>query len=166
MLYILDYQEQIRRMNEMVTVRKNMETMEMFYHDPQTGELWKSFFPKYTPANRGPKLLRPEPLPESLELQLKSCLTSPDETDSAGLGIELSATPKKWPEIISLLKKNSRNYRRSNFFIFLKYSGLLHPFSSLQEIGENPESCGTTRKDLKKIRRRAKFIKFKRFFGL
>ncbi|MDX1642307.1 MAG: hypothetical protein R3220_11450, partial [Balneolaceae bacterium] len=147
------------------TVRKNMETMEMFYHDPQTGELWKSFFPKYTPQDRGPKLLRPEPLPESLELQLKNCLTGSEEVDSMGLGIELSVQPKKWPEIVSLLKKNSSSYRRANFFIFVKYAGLIHPFSSLQEIGETPESCGFTRKDLKRIRRQVRFIKFKRFFG-
>lgn len=166
MLYVLDYQEQIRRTNEMVTVRKNMDTLEMFYHDPRTGDLWKSFFPKNTSKSRGPKLLRLEPLPESLELQLNNCLTSADETDSVGLGIELSADPTKWPEIISLLKKNSGNYRRSNFFLFLKYSGLLHPFSALEEIGETPETFKTTRKDLKKMRRRTKFIRFKRFFGL
>lgn len=166
MLYVLDYHEQIRRTNEMVTVRKNMERLEMFYHDPITGELWKSFFPKYTSANRGPKLLRPEPLPETLEVQLKNCLTSPNEEDSVGLGLELSANPKKWPEIVSLLKKNGKSYHRANFFLFLKYSGLLHPFSSLEEIGETPGSCEITHKNLKRIRRRAKFIKFKRFFGI
>lgn len=165
MLYILDYKEQIRRTNEMVTVRKNIETLEMYYHDPQTGELWKSFFPRNSQNSRGPKLLRPEPLPESLELQLESCLTSNEETDPMGLGIELSAEPKKWPEIITLLKKNSSIYPRSNFFIFLKYSGLLKPLASLDELGEKPETIGTTQKELKKIRRQTKYIKFRRFFG-
>lgn len=165
MMYILDYKEQIRRTNEMVTVRKNIETLEMYYHDPQTGELWKSFFPRHSPKNRGPKLLRPEPLPESLELQLESCLTSTEEADPMGLGIELSAEPEKWAEIITLLKKNSSNYHRSNFFIFLKYSGLLKPLASLDELGEKPETIGTTKKKLKRIRRQIKFMKFKRFFG-
>ncbi len=165
MLYILDYKEQIRRTNEMVTVRKNMETFEMYYHDPRTGELWKSFFPKYSPKNRGPKLLRPEPLPENLELQLESCLTSSEETDSIGLGIELSAHPNQWPEIINLLKKNSSTYHRSNFFLFLKHSGLIQPLHSLSELGKTPESIGTTIEEMKRMRRQAKFIKFKRFFG-
>lgn len=165
MLYILDYKEQIRRTNEMVTVRKNVEALEMYYHDPRTGDLWKSFFPKLTPKKRGPKLLRLEPLPETLELQLESCLTSNDEANSVGLGIELSANPQKWPEIVTLLKKNSSTYHRTNFFIFLKYSGLLNPFSALNELGETPETIGATRKELKKIRRRTRFIKFKRFFG-
>lgn len=166
MLYILDYKEQIKRTKEMVTVRKNMETLEMYYHDPQTGKLWKSFFPRHSSKSRGPKLLRQEPLPNSLELQLKNCLTSSEETDSMGLGIELSANPKKWPEIVNLLKENSSNYRRSNFFLFLKHSGLLKPFSSLNELGESPETVGIDQNKLKKLRRRAKFIKFKRFFGL
>jgi hypothetical protein len=142
-----------------------METLEMFFHDPYTGELWKSFFPRNSPMNRGPKLLRLEPLPESLEMQLERCLTSNEEADSMGLGIELSANPEKWPEIITLLKKNSSNYHRSNFFIFLKYSGLLKPLASLDELGEKPETIGTTQKELKRLRRQAKFIKFKRFFG-
>lgn len=165
MLYILDYKEQIRRTNQMVTVRKNMETFEMYYHDPQAGELWKSFFPKYSTKNRGPKLLRPEPLPENLELQLESCLTSTEKTDSIGLGIELSAHPNQWPEIIALLKKNSSSYHRSNFFLFLKHSGLLHPLTSLRELGKTPETIGSTLKGLKRIRSQAKIIKFKRFFG-
>lgn len=165
MMYILDYKEQIRRTNEMVSVRKNMDTLEMYFHDPHTGELWKSFFPRHSHKSRGPKLLRPEPLPESLELQLESCLTSNDEADAMGLGIELSATPEKWPEIITLLKKNSSQYRRSNFFIFLTYSGLLKPLASLNELGEKPENIGITQKELKRIRRQTKFMKFKRFLG-
>lgn len=165
MLYILDYKEQNRRTNKMVTVRKNMETFEMYYHDPSTGELWKSFFPKHTPDSRGPKILRTEPLPESLELQLKNCLTSPDEADSVGLGIELSAKPKQWAEIVALLKENSKTYHRSNFFLFLKYSGLLHPFATLEKIGKTSESSGFTKKELRRMRRQTKFVKFKRFFG-
>lgn len=166
MNYILDYKEQIRRTNEMVFVRKNMETLEMYFHDPRTGELWKSFFPRHSPKKRGPKLLRPEPLPESLELQLESCLTSNEETDPMGLAIELSSNPEKWLEIITILKKNSSNYYRTNFFIFLRYSGLIKPLASLHELGEKPETIGTTQKELMRIRRQAKFIKFKRFFGL
>ncbi len=166
MIYILDYKKQVRRINEMVTVRKDMETMEVFYHDERTGELWKSFFPRYTKTERGPKLLRPEPLPDSLEIQLENCLNSENESDPVGLGIELSVNPVKWHEIVNLLSKNRRNYRRSNFFTFLKHSRLLDPIESLNEIGLEPKIYGMTEAELKEIRKRTKFLKFKRFFGI
>ena len=65
-MYIIDNKKQIQRINEMVPLRKNMETYEVYYHDPSTGELWKSFFPKGYKAHQGPKLLRVDPLPKQL----------------------------------------------------------------------------------------------------
>lgn len=165
MIYVLDYKDQIRRINEMVAVRKDMETMEVYYHDTSTGELWKSFFPRYTKKNNGPKLLRPEPLPVSLEKKLEKCLNSEDKSDAVGLGIELSVNPEKWADIMALLKKNRRNYRRSNFFVFLKSSRLLDPIKSLSEIGQIPANFELTEKELKKLRRQAKFLRFRRFLG-
>ena len=95
-MYIINSKRQIERIRDMVPVRKDMETFEVFYHDPSTGELWKSFFPRGFKEHQGPKLLRPEPLPDNLELQLEICLNSPDDSDAIGLGIECSIKPEKW----------------------------------------------------------------------
>ena len=44
-MYVLDYHQQVKRINQMIPLRKNDKTFEVYYHDPQSGELWKSFFP-------------------------------------------------------------------------------------------------------------------------
>jgi 16S rRNA A1518/A1519 N6-dimethyltransferase RsmA/KsgA/DIM1 with predicted DNA glycosylase/AP lyase activity len=150
----------------MVPVRKNMDTFEVFYHDPATGELWKSFFPKGFKEHKGPKLLRPEPLPQSLELQLEICLNSPDDSDAIGLGIECSVKPEKWEEIINVLDKNRKKYLRSHLNTFIKHLGVLNPDDLFEEIELDLQKLGLEKELLSTLKKRAKRIKLKRFFRI
>lgn len=165
-MYILNNKRQNERIKDMVTVRKNMDTFEVFYHDPSTGELWKSFFPRGYKKHQGPKLLRPEPLPENLELQLEICLNSPDDSDAIGLGIECSVKPQKWEEIVEILDRNRNNYLRSHLSTFIKYLGILHPHESLKEIELDPQDVGMDKDKLTYLKKRARRIKFKRFLRI
>ncbi|MEX0723488.1 MAG: hypothetical protein WD053_06410 [Gracilimonas sp.] len=165
-MYILNNKRQIERIKDMVPVRKNMDTFEVFYHDPSTGELWKSFFPKGFKEHKGPKLLRPDPLPQSLELQLEICLNSPDDTDAIGLGIECSVKPQKWEEIIDILDKNRKKYLRSHLNTFIKHLGVLNSDDLFAEIELDPQKLGLEKELLTTLRKRAKRIKLKRFFRL
>ncbi|MEX0720311.1 MAG: hypothetical protein WD059_06565 [Balneolaceae bacterium] len=141
-----------------------MNTFEVYYHDPTTGELWKSFFPRGYNGNQGPKLLRPEPMPENLELQFEICLNSKDDSDAIGLGIECSVKPDLWVSILHKLDKNRNNYLRSNLYTFLKHLGVLDPAQSLSEIDLDPADYGLNEDALNKIQKKAKKLKLKRFF--
>lgn len=163
-MYIINNKRQIERIKDMVTVRKNMDTYEVFYHDPTTGELWKSFFPRGYKQHQGPKLLRPEPLPENLELQLEICLNSPDDSDAIGLGIECSVKPEMWEEIIHILDKNRKKYLRSHLSTFIKHLGILNPIESLKEIELHPEDLELDQEKLTALKKKARRIKLKRFF--
>lgn len=165
-MYILNNKRQLERIKDMVPVRKNMDTFEVYYHDPTTGELWKSFFPKGFKEHKGPKLLRPEPLPKSLELQLEICLNSPDDADAIGLGIECSVNPEKWPDIIEILDSNRKKYLRSHLNTFIKHLGVLNPEESLKEIQIQPSEAGLDKETLSSLTKKAKRIKLKRFFRL
>jgi len=143
-----------------------MDTFEVFYHDPATGELWKSFFPKGFKEHKGPKLLRPEPLPQSLELQLEICLNSPDDSDAIGLGIECSVKPEKWEEIINVLDKNRKKYLRSHLNTFIKHLGVLNPDDLFEEIELDLQKLGLEKELLSTLKKRAKRIKLKRFFRI
>lgn len=165
-MYIINNQKQIERIKDMVPVRKNMETFEVYYHDPTTGELWKSFFPRRYNKHEGPKLLRPEPLPENLELQLEICLNSPDDSDAIGLGIECSVNPAKWENIVFILDNNRKKYLRSHLNTFIKHLGILDPVESLKEIELSPEDAGLTEEKLNHLKKRARIIKLKRFFRI
>jgi hypothetical protein len=165
-MYIINSKRQIERIKDMVPVRKDMETFEVFYHDPSTGELWKSFFPRGYKGHQGPKLLRPEPLPENLELQLEICLNSPDDSDAIGLGIECSIKPEKWELILNLLDKNRKRYLRSHLNTFIKHLGVLNPEESLKEIEIEPSSVGLDESTLNSLRKKARIIKVKRFFRI
>lgn len=165
-MYIIDNKRQVERIKDMVTVRKNMDTFEVYYHDPTTGKLWKSFFPKGFKKHVGPKLLRPEPLPENLELQLEICLNSPDDSDAIGLGIECSVKPEKWEDIIGILDKNQKKYLRSNLNTFIKHLGVLTPESSLKDIHLSPSEIPLEQEKLSSLAKKANQIKWKRLFRL
>ena len=165
-MYIINNKRQIERIKDMVPVRKNMDTFEVFYHDPSTGELWKSFFPRGFREHEGTKLLRPEPLPENLELQLEICLNSPDDSDAIGLGIECSVKPEKWEHILTLLDKNRNLYLRTHLNTFIKHLGVLQPEESLKEIEIDPSSVDLSKDQLSGLRKKARKIKLKRFFRI
>jgi hypothetical protein len=165
-MYIIDNKRQIERINSMVPLRKNLETFEVYYHDPTTGEMWKSFFPKGYQEHKGPKLLRPEPLPKSLELQLEICLNGNDEADAIGLGIECSVKPEQWPQILDLLDKNRSNYLRSHLNTFIHHLGVLDPLNTLKAIEQTPEEAGLSGDELNRLKKQARMIKIKRFLRL
>jgi hypothetical protein len=165
-MYIIDNKRQIERINDMVTLRKNMETFEVFYHDPSTGTMWKSFFPRGFQSRKGPKLLRTEPLPNDLKKQLHLCLNSEDDADAIGLGIECSVKPELWEEITELLYQNRKDYDRGNLNTFIKHLGILNPLDSLAEVELHPEDAGLNEKKLKSLRKKIKRTKLKRFFRL
>lgn len=165
-MYIINNKRQIERIKDMVPVRKNVKTYEVYYHDPSTGELWKSFFPRGFNGHKGTKLLRPEPLPDNLELQLEICLNSKDDSDAIGLGIEFSVKPDMWFTILELLNKNRKNYLRSNLNTFLKHLGVLEPEKVLNEINLQPSDFNLDEKKLQEIRKMAKQLKLKRLLRL
>lgn len=165
-MYIIDNKRQIERINSMVPLRKNLETFEVYYHDPTTGEMWKSFFPKGYHEHKGPKLLRPEPLPKSLELQLEICLNSTDDSDAIGLGIECSIKPEQWETILDLLDKNRKKYLRSHLNTFISHLGVLDPLNALADMETTPQETGLTAQDLRLLKKRARLIKLKRFLRI
>ncbi|MDR9415905.1 MAG: hypothetical protein RI564_06465 [Gracilimonas sp.] len=165
-MYIVNTKRQVERINEMITLRKNMETFEVYYHDPSTGKLWKSFFPRGYKQHKGPKLLRVDPPPSSMEHQLHLCLNSPDDGDAIGLGIEWSVKPEKWQEILELLHKNRKRYQRANLNTFINHLGVLKPRQSLHEIDVKPMDIGLQEEDLNELTKKARYIKLKRFFRL
>ena len=165
-MYVIQYHRQLERTREMVTLRKDDKTLEVFYHDPKTGELWKSFFPKRTTSGSGPKLLRPEPLPESLEIQLELCLNSNVNADPIGLAIEYSSKPETWDEILTLLELNRKKYLRSNFLAFINNLGILTPIQTLNDAEINLIAIPISNDALLTLKKRARKLKLKRFWGL
>jgi len=165
-MYVLNYKKQIERINEMIPLRKNDKTFEVYYHDPISGKLWKSFFPRGTQSPDSPKLLRPEPLPSSLEHQLEICLNSGELADATGLGIEYSLNPERWAEILSLLDSNRKRYVRSGFFEFLNNLGVKHPKQTLSALEIDLKQNSITQKEVDQLRKKAKKLWIKKFFGV
>ena len=162
-MYVISYKKQLERISEMIPLRKNEQTFEVFYHDPSSGKLWKSFFPHYPYFKNGPKLLRPEPLPSSIEHQLELCLNSGDKTDAVGLGIEYSLQPEKWEEIFEILERNRKSFIRSSFIAFLNSLGARTPDETLKEV---KESLNLTSEELNEYKKRSKKLYLKRLMGI
>lgn len=165
-MYVLNYKKQIERINQMIPLRKNDKTFEVYYHDPKSGELWKSFFPRGNESPDSLKLLRPEPLPSNLEHQLELCLNSGDLADATGLGIEYSLNPEKWDEIISLLDSNRKRYVRSGFFEFLNNLGVKDPEQTLSALEIDLKQKSVTEIELNLLQKKAKKLWVKKFFGV
>ncbi len=165
-MYVLSYQKQIERINEMIPLRKNEKTFEVFYHDPQSGKMWKSFFPYRENSKNGPKLLRPEPLPERTEHLLEACLNSGDKSDSIGLGIEYSLSPEKWGAILAVLEENRKIYSRSGFFTFIKHLGIRNPQETFQALKIDFQRIPVEKKEINNLQKRASKLYWKKFFGI
>lgn len=165
-MYVLDYKKQVKRINQMIPLRKNDRTFEVYYHDPQSGELWKSFFPYGKKNPNGPKLLRPEPLPSSLEHQLELCLNSGNIADAEGLGIEYSLSPEKWDHLLNILDENRKNYTRTGFFTFLNSLGVKNPDMTFKALQIDFNKTPITPETLLSIKKRARKIWIKKLFGL
>lgn len=162
-MYVISYKKQLERINEMIPLRKDERTFEVFYHDPNSGKLWKSFFPHFPYIKNGPKLLRPEPLPSSIEHQLELCINSGNKADAIGLGIEYSLQPEKWPEIFEILEKNRKSYIRSGFFSFLDSLGTKNPEESPISVQKRFDLSEEKLTDFKK---RTKKLYLRRFLGV
>lgn len=122
-MYIIDNQQQLERTKEMVPVRKNMETFEVFYHDPATGNLWKSFFPRGYKNHSGPKLLRPEPLPDNLELQLEMCLNSTVLLMLLVWELSVRLNPKNGKEFLTFYTKTGKStYALTSVFFWINWA--------------------------------------------
>ena len=165
-MYVLNYKKQVERINQMIPLRKNDKTFEVYYHDPQSGELWKSFFPHGYKKSSALKLLRPEPLPTSLEHQLELCLNSGNLADAAGLGIEYSLTPEKWGEILEALDNNRKRYVRSGFFEFLNHLGVKDPKQTLAALEIDLHQNHMSEKELNSLKSKARKLWLKKFFGV
>lgn len=165
-MYVLNYKKQVERISQMIPLRKNDQTFEVYYHDPQSGELWKSFFPYGKKKSNDLKLLRPEPLPLSIEHQLELCLNSGNIADAAGLGIEYSLSPEKWDEILSVLDLNRKRYVRSGFFEFFKKLGIKNPEKNLSALQTDSTKELLPKKQLLSLKRRAKKLWLKKFFAV
>lgn len=164
-MYIIDSSQQIQLINEMTQLRKDMEKWEVYYHHPFTNQMWKSFFPKATANNRGPKLLRHEPLPEDLREYLMICLNEDAPENAIGAGIEQSAQIEKWPEIMKILEQDRSQYERSQLRLFLEHLNVENFRQNLDELELSVDDLPFTEKDLKRLKWQAKKIKFKKVFG-
>lgn len=163
-MYILDYNQQLNLIREMTQLRKDAENWVVYYHHPSTNEMWKSFFPKATENDRGPKILRTEPVPEKLEDRLDAFLKGDNRENAIGLGIELSVNPNKWERIIELVEDRYRTYDRKQLSLFLDNLAVEKGEELLEEIGHDPSEYGLDTKKLKSLARRSKLIRFKRFW--
>lgn len=148
----------------MTQLRKDSDDWVVYYHHPSTNEMWKSYFPKATKEQKGPKILRTEPVPEKLEDRLDECLKSSIEENAIGLGIELSVEPQKWEQIISLIEKEYRSYNRKQLSKFLDYLCVESYEELFEEIDHVPADYDLTQDDLKDLAWRSKVVRFKRFW--
>lgn len=163
-MYVLDYNRQLSLIREMTQLRKDARNWVVYYHNPSTNEMWKSYFPKASAKHRGPKILRTEPVPEKLEERIDACLGSEVEENAIGLGIELSVEPEQWERIMAILEDQYRTYDRKQLKLFIQYLGVEKPFEVLEEIECKPHEVGLDEERLNNLAWRAKVIRFKRFW--
>jgi len=165
-MYIIEHRQQIERIRELTQIRKNQDTFEVFYHDPASGNMWRSFFPHANGHVRGPKLLRTHPLPGNLEKQLNICLNSEDITDAKGLALEYSAKPYQWIPVVKILQKNRRKYKRRHLKIFLSLSGLKKPQKAIKELDHLEKNVRLTKARQTLIQRKVRKLLFLTKTGL
>ena len=163
-MYVLDYDRQLSLIKEMTQLRKDSDDWVVYYHHPSTNEMWKSYFPKATNQQKGPKILRTEPVPEKLTDRLDECLKSKVEENAIGLGIELSVEPQKWEEVISLIEEEYKSYNRGQLNKFLEYLCIESYEELFQEINHEPSDYNLEKEDLKNLAWRSKVVRFKRFW--
>lgn len=162
-MYILDYDRQIKMIKEMTQLRKDNSQWVVYYHHPSTNEMWKSYFPKATDQKRGPKILRTEPVPGRLEDQLDECLKSEVIENAVGLGIELSVSPRKWEQVLSLLEQNYKDYNRRQLSEFLQSLGVENYQQLFEELNYSPSQFELTEEQLDDLAWRSKKLRLKRF---
>jgi hypothetical protein len=163
-MYVLDHKRQLSLIGEMTQLRRDSNTWEVYYHHPTTNIMWKSYFPKATENDRGPKVLRTEPVPDQLDERLQNCLIEEEAENAIGLGIELSAAPGKWTQIMDILEQRYRTYHRKQLPLFLKTLKVEDYESLFQEIKYGLGDIAATNSDFDDLAKRSKKIRFKRFW--
>ncbi len=163
-MYVLDHKRQLSLIGEMTQLRRDSNTWEVYYHHPTTNVMWKSYFPKATEKNRGPKILRTEPVPDQLDERLEQGLAEEEAENAIGLGIELSAAPGKWMQIMDILERHYRSYHRKQLSLFLKSLKMEDYESLFQEIGYTLSDNAVTKNDFDDLVKRSKKLRFKRFW--
>jgi hypothetical protein len=164
-MYILDTDRQTSMIREMTQLRKDTRSWEVYYHHPSTNAMWKSYFPKATGNDRGPKVLRTEPVPDLLEKRLENCLVEDIPENAIGLGIELSATPEKWEQVMDIVAQNYHRYNRRQLFLFLKNIGIENYKTLFKEIDYDAEASNISIESFDLLARQSKKIRFKRFWS-
>lgn len=163
-MYIVDSSQQIQLISEMTQLRRDVENYVVYYHHPYTNQMWKSFFPRATEDDLGPKLLRHEPLPGTLREHLDVCLKEDVPENAIGLGIEFSVAIHKWPGIFRILEERYSDYHRGQLSLFLKHLKVEDARKNMHELDKHPEEVNISGKDLNQLAWRSRKLKMKRFF--
>ncbi len=162
-MYITDHTQQVQLIKEMTQLRRDLEKYVVYYHHPQTNQMWKSFFPLGTNGELGPKLLRHEPLPEVLKELLLICLSEDAPENAIGLAIEMTAKIHEWPEVFRILKENYSDYNRKQVRYFLKNFEVKNYPQIIESLYEG-EEVHLSEKELKKLVWRSRRLKAKSLF--
>lgn len=172
-MYITDHARQVSLINEMKQLRKDSKKCEVYYHHPYTNQMWKGFFPQANEDGLGPKILRHEPVPASIEDHLWICLTEEAPENAIGLGIEWSAKPELWPSIIQILESQYSHYDRNQLKLFLEHLNLDEAKNKLPSVPKNGNTNGHHKEaedvsvdDVSNLLWRTRKIRMKRFFVL
>jgi hypothetical protein len=165
-MYVVNQERQASLIREMTQLRKNSKSWEVYYHHPSTNVMWKSYFPQATNETRGPKILRTEPVPNSLKKRLRNCLVETNPENAIGLGIELSTQPQRWQQIIVLLEQNYSTYNRKQLSYFIEYLGVEQYQLLCKDIGYCINDGSISEKLFHNLARRSRIIRFKRFWML
>lgn len=163
-MYVVDRDRQIMLIREMTQLRKDPQSWEVYYHHPTTNNMWKSYFPRARGEDRGPKVMRVEPVPEPLDVLVNRCLESNSVDDAIGLGLELSVNPSRWESVMEVLEQHWSTWKRGQLKIFLRYLGVEQHTSLFEEIDYHPDSDGLAEEHFEDLRRRARNLRWKRFF--
>jgi hypothetical protein len=163
-MYVVDPQQQQTLIAEMHQLRRDNRTWEVYYHHPSTNVMWKSFFPIAGKKGKGPKLLRTEPVADQLNQRLDNCLIENNRGNALGLGIELSAAPEHWKQIMDIISQYYKKYCRRNLSLFLKTLGIEEFREHFSKIDFDPVEHGLTENHFADLARRSKKLRFKRFW--
>lgn len=167
-MYIIDHDKQVALINEMKQLRKDSKKYEVYYHHPYTNQMWKSFFPRANRDELGPKLLRHEPVPSGIDERLNICLSEDAPENAIGLGIEWSARPGIWSDIIRALEKCYSHFNRNQLKLFLDN---LHLDEAKEKVAVDTSEDNTKENEITKDKVgdliwRSRKIRVKRFFVL
>lgn len=160
-MYILEAEVQKNYLKDLTFLKKDEENWIMYYHNPKTNEMWKTYYPLSCNNGRGPKVMRTEPLPDSLEEHLNICLKSEIPDDAIGAAYDYAFRFEDWDKIVSILENQYRNYPRKQLKRFIHHLGIEQPEEQLRKAGSTYETIVPDKEELDELARRAKKIRYK-----